>query len=174
MSIRKFYTIADTKAAINRADNSNINKLKLVRNDVTNQQFGQKNIRTAHRNQAIPEAFQYPGAKDVGHVFRHVSGTSVAGKSIYRNKQTAVLVTFEMLNSSEGQQALQELDDELSGKALYDNTTKRVRVNVSAGSYYGSNDDGVTFKKIIIAQCELLSLGETLWVHSSYPREFQA
>ena len=145
-----------------------------MRNDVTNQEFGQKNIKPAKRNSTIPEAFRYPGAKDVGHVFRHVSGTHVAGKSIYRNKQTAVLVTFEMLNSSEGQKALQELSDELAGKALYDNTPKRVRVDVSKGSHYGSDDGGATWKKIVVAQCELLSLGQSLWVHSSYPREFQA
>ena len=174
MPIQKFYTIADTKAAIERADNANINKFKLVRNDVTNLQFNQKNIKKKHRNDAIPEEFQYPGAKDVGHVFRHVLGTHAEGKSIYRNKQTAVLVTFEMLNSPEGQQALKELDDELAGKALYDNTSKRVRVDVSGGAYYGSNDGGATWKKIIVAQCELLSLGEHLWVHSSYPRELQA
>lgn len=174
MPLKKFYSIADTKAAIDRADNRNINQLKLVRNDVTNQQFGQKNIKGKHRNQSIPEEFRYPGAKDVGHVFRHVMGTHEQGKSIYRNKLTAVLVTFEVLNSAEGQAVLQEMDDELSGKSLYDNTPKRLRVDVSGGHHYGSDDDGATWKKVKVAQLELLSLGENLWVHSSYPREFQA
>ena len=146
----------------------------MFENDVTNQEFNQRNIRQANRNQSIPEEFRYPGAKDVGHVFRHVDGTHAAGKSIYKDQQTAIAVTRDVLNSPEGQQALEELENELATKALYDNTTKRVRVNVSAGNYYGSNDDGNTWKKVIVAQCELLSLGEHLWVHSSYPRQLQA
>lgn len=173
MPIKQIYSIAETKAAIDRADRRNINQLRMVRSDVSTQQWGQRNIRVADRTAGVPADLQYPGAKDVGHVFRHVEGTGVAGKSIYRDAQTAVVVTREMLNSPDGQAMLQELEDELAARALYDNSTKRLRVDVGGCNSYGSNDDGATWKKIKVAQCELLALGTDLWVHSSYPRQFE-
>ncbi|GLR69862.1 hypothetical protein [Agaribacter marinus] len=173
MPLKKTYTIAETQAAIDRADNANINQMRMVRNDISNQHFSQKNIKPKHRDKSLPQDLQYPGAKDVGHVFRHVNGTHEAGKSIYKDKQTAILATRAVLNATEGQQALQALENELTTRTTYDNMTKRVRVDVSAGNHYGSDDNGKTWKKVIIAQCELLSLGETLWVHSSYPRTLQ-
>lgn len=171
MPIRQFYSIAETKAAIERADGRNINQLKMVRSDISNQQFAQKTIKVANRTPGVPADLQYPGARDVGHVFRHVAGTGAAGKSIYKGQQTAIAVTREMLNSSVGQAMLQELEDELPRRALYNNTTKRLRVDISGSHYYGSHDNGATWKKIKVAQCELLALGQSLWVHSSYPRE---
>lgn len=143
----------------------------MVRSDVSVQQWGQKYIKAGQRNPAVAADLQYPDAKDVGHVFRHVAGTGLAGKSIYKGSQTAVAVTREMLNSPAGQVILQELENEAAGRALYDNTTKRLRVDISGSHYHGSDDDGASWKLIKEAQCELLALGDSLWVHASVPRQ---
>lgn len=172
MPLARTYSVVDTEAAIDRGNRKNINKLKLVRNDVTNRQFNQTKIRPAQRNQSIPPDFQYPGARDVGHVFRHVWGTHASGKSIYKDKRTAVLATQMMLNSQKGQDILKAMSKELAGKALYDNRTMRLCVDVSKGNFLGSDDEGLTWKKIELAKCELMSLGDNLWVHSSYPSRY--
>jgi len=171
MSLVKTYDFNSTQAAIDLADNLNINQYRLVRNDVTNAQFNQKNIKTKHRNPNVPSDFQYPGAKDVGHVFRHVRGTHKEGKSTYFNRKTAIEVTCLLLNSPDGQQKLAELQAGLSTRALYDNTSKRITATIS-GAYFGFESGSNFAKQIIEARCEILSLGENLWVHSSYPRKF--
>ncbi len=170
MTLVKVYNLIETEAAIDRADRRNINSLKMVRNDVSTVDWGKTNIKVKNRNPAVSADLQFPGQKDEGHVFRHVDGTHEPDKSIYKDRQTAVAVTCEMLNSATGQVALQALQAE--NRTLYDNTTKRVTVTIS-GKYYGSRDNGATWERIETATCELLKLGDLLWVHSSYPRNFQ-
>ena len=171
MAIKKIYDVETVKGLIERANNSNINKYKLVRNDVTNAQFNQKKIRPAQRNQSIPENVRYPGARDVGHVFRHVEGTEKAGKSTYNDANTGANVTCQILNSQEGQDALQTLDGE--NLELYDNTTKRVTATIT-GAWYGKSGNSTNSQKIKTARCELMKLGsDILWIHSSYPNSFQ-
>lgn len=171
MALLKIYDLQSTQEAVDFADNANINKYRLVRNDVTNTQFTQKNIKQRFRNQEIDEDLRYPGAKDVGHTFRHVKGTHAAGKSTYFNKATAIKVTCLLLNSVDGQNKLAELQAELATRALYDNASKRITATID-GAYFGYESGSRFSKKIIEARCEILSLGENLWIHSSYPIRF--
>jgi hypothetical protein len=166
MSLKKIYGLAETRAAIDRADNRNINSLKMVRSDVSVTDWGKTNIKVKDRNPNSPVPF--PGQKDVGHVFRHVNGTGTAGKSIYFDRQTAVAVTCELLNSTQGQTALGVLDAEV--RDLYDNSPTSVTVDVT-GVFYGSNDNGASWQRITKAKCQLQKLGDLLWVHTSYPTE---
>ena len=166
MPLVKTYTLADVQAAIDRADNVHINSLKMVRNDVSNADWGRTNIRVRDRNPDSPVPF--PGQKDVGHVFRHVHGTGTPGKSIYFDRRTAVAVTRELLNSDKGQTALHSL--EAQNLDLYDNSPTSVTDDVT-GVYYGSNDDGATWQRIAKAKCQLQKLGDSLWIHTSYPTQ---
>jgi len=170
MAVKKFYDHIETEAAIDRADRRHINTLKMVRNDVSSNDWGRTDIKKKNRNPSVTENLQWPGRKDEGHVYRHVFGTHELGKSIYKDRKTAVAVTSELLNSAKGQQALGELDAE--SRDLYDNASKRVVATVS-GAWYGSRDDGATWERIETACCEILKLGDMLWVHSSYPKKFQ-
>ena len=171
MPVNKIYDIETVRSLIDRANHMHINQLKLVRNDVSNKQFSQTKTKSKHRNQTIPEAYRYPGARDVGHVFRHVDGTHEAGKSTYADADTAANVTCQILNSTEGQRALGQFDGE--GRNLYDNTTKRVTSNIS-GDWYSKSGGSPIKRKISQARCELMKLGDDiLWIHSSYPVVFQ-
>ncbi len=166
MSLVKTYSLADVQAAIDRADNRHINSLKMVRSDVSNADWGKTNIKVKDRNSNSPVPF--PGQKDVGHVFRHVSGTGTAGKSIYFDRRTAVAVTRELLNSAKGQAALGALDAQ--NLDLYDNSPTSITDDVD-GVFYGSNDDGATWQRIDKAKCQLQKLGDLLWIHTSYPTQ---
>lgn len=171
MPVSKQYDLETVKALIERANHSHINHYKLVRNDISNRDFNRAKIKTRDRNQSIPEEYRYPGARDVGHVFRHVDGTEVDGKSTYADLETAANVTLQILNSPSGQQALAALDGE--ARELYDNTTKRVTASIT-GNWYGKSGDSDTSQKISRARCELMTLGgDILWIHSSYPIQFQ-
>lgn len=171
MPLKKIYDFNETAAAIERADGKNINKYKLVRNDVSNADFNRKKIPTDKRNPDVPAEFQYPGKRDEGHVFRHVEGTHAPGKSTYLDRNTAICVTMQLLNSAAGQKALGELDAQKLD--LYDNQTKRVTANVT-GNFRGKASETGPDKQIERATCELMKLGEALWVHSSYPRAFKS
>ncbi len=171
MPLKKRYDFNETAAAIERADGKNINKYKLVRNDITNEDFNRPRIRPAQRNAAVPAEFQYPGKRDEGHVFRHVEDTKAAGKSTYIDRNTAIQVTMQLLNSAAGQQALGELDAQKL--ALYDNQTKRVTASIS-GNFRGKASETGPVQQITRATCELMKLGDALWVHSSYPRAFRS
>lgn len=164
MPLKRQYSLDDTRAAIDRADNRHINALKLVRSDVSVQDWGKTDIKVKDRNSASPDPF--PGQKDVGHVFRHIAGKGTPGKSIYIDRNTAVAVTRDLLNSTRGQAALGRLEAE--ARALYDNTMTSVTVAIT-GVYYGSDDDGETWQRIEQAKCQLQKLGDLLWVHTSYP-----
>jgi len=80
-------------------------------------------------------------------------------------------MTCLLLNSVDGQNKLAELQVELATRALYDNASKRITAMID-GAYFGYESDSRFSKKIIEARCEILSLGENLWVHSSYPIRF--
>ena len=166
MSLVKTYTLADVQAAIDRADNRHINSLKMVRNDVSNADWGKTNIKVKDRNPNSPVPF--PGQKDVGHTFRHVEGTGTPGKSIYFDRKTAVAVTRELLNSAKGQTALAALDAQ--NLDLYDNSPTGVTDDIT-GVFYGSNDDGATWQRVDKAKCQLQKLGNLLWVHTTYPTQ---
>ena len=170
MPVQRIYDVAETENAINRADSRHINALKMVRSDVSVEDWGRTHIPMRDRNPSLPANLQFPGQKDSGHVFRHVADTAEAGKSIYQDRRTAIAVTCEILNSPEGQTALGALDGE--SRDLYDNTTRRITASVS-GVWYGARDDGAPWERIMAARCEVMKLGDALWIHSSYPYRFQ-
>jgi len=85
------------------------------------------------------------------------------------DEHTAISVTMQVVNSMAGQQALKTLATQK--KSLYDNTSQRVTAMVS-GEWYGKSGVGGDRKRILEARCELLNLGNLLWVHSTYPRAF--
>ncbi len=166
MPLVKTYSLADVQAAIDRADNRHINSLKMVRNDVSNADWGKTNIKVKDRNPNSPVPF--PGQKDVGHTFRHVQGTGTLGKSIYFDRKTAVAVTRELLNSAKGQTALASL--ETQNLDLYDNSPTGITDDIT-GVFYGSNDDGASWQRIDKAKCQLQKLGDSLWIHTTYPTQ---
>ena len=169
VSLVKIYDYNATREAIERADGKCINIYKLVRNDVSVNDWGKKNIKKKHRNPDVHEDFQWPGHKDVGHTFRHVEATAPAGKSVYVDQHTAISCTMQILNSPEGQAALRDLQGQ--NNALYDNTTLRVTATIE-GTWYGKAAVGGESRRILEARCEITKLGDSLWVHSSYPRTF--
>jgi hypothetical protein len=170
MPVQRIYDLAETENAINRADGRHVNALKMVRSDVSVEDWGRTHIPVRDRNPSLPGNLQFPGQKDSGHVFRHVADTAEAGKSIYQDRLTAIAVTCELLNSPEGQTALGALDAE--SRDLYDNTTRRITASLS-GVWYGARDDGAPWERITSARCEVMKLGDALWIHSSYPYRFQ-
>lgn len=169
MALVKNYDYAATRAAIERADGKCINVYKMVRNDVSNKDWAKKNVKLKDRNPNVPTDMQWPGKKDVGHTFRHVEPSAPAGKSVYIDQHTAIMVTMQLLNSRQGQDALKALQSQ--NRALYDNTTLRVTANID-GAWYGKNSIGGDRKRILEARCEITKLGAMLWVHSTYPRKF--
>lgn len=169
MPLVKTYNYNATREAIERADGKCINVFKLVRNDVSTNDWGKKNIKLKHRNPKVTADLQWPGHKDVGHTFRHVESSAPAGKSVYIDQHTAIMVTMQILNSAQGQNALRDL--ETQNLALYDNTTQRVTANIE-GSWYGKSSVGGDRKRILEGRCEITKLGSMLWVHSTYPRTF--
>lgn len=169
MSLVKIYDYNATREAIERADGECINRFKLVRNDVSVNDWGKKNIKIAHRNPNVAADLQWPGHKDVGHTFRHVEASAPAGKSVYLDSHTAISVTMQILNSTEGQAALRTL--QAQNLDLYDNTTQRVTALID-GTWYGKESVGGTQRRILEARCEITKLGSFLWVHSTYPRKF--
>lgn len=170
MSLVKRYTLEETKAAIKRADDRNINTLKMVRNDVSTADWGARNVRVANRNPDVAPRLQWPGRKDVGHTFRHVEGTAPAGKSTYANEEAAANVTRQLLNSADGQAKLAQLQRQ--NLALYDNNTLRVTADIN-GYWMGKSGACEPQKRIKKARCEIMKLGDLLWVHSTYPIAFE-
>jgi hypothetical protein len=79
------------------------------------------------------------------------------------------MVTMQILNSVQGQQALKHLDQQKL--ALYDNTTERVTATID-GTWFGKSSVAGTAQQILEARCEITKLGTQLWVHSTYPRTF--
>jgi hypothetical protein len=169
MPLVKIYSYHATREAIERADGKCINRYKLVRNDVSKKDWGKKNVKKKHRNPAVPEALQWPGHKDVGHTFRHVEASAEAGKSVYVDEHTAISVTMQILNSTAGQDALKTLAAQ--NLDLYDNSTQRVTADIS-GVWYGKENIGGDRRRILKARCEITKLGDSLWVHSTFPLTF--
>jgi hypothetical protein len=152
--VLKTYDKADTEAAINRGDDEYFKRWRSVRSDVDNATFNS-------------DAF----GRDVGHTFRHIEGTAAPGKSTYADRDTAVQVTMQLLNSANGQRALRKLDQDSPGGSFIepDPANRRITSTVT-GDYYGSETPGGAKKKITKAVCEVMKLGESvLWVHSTYP-----
>jgi hypothetical protein len=156
MSVKKLYTKAETAACIDRADKKHFRQWRSVRSDVPNQTFDSA-------------AFK----KEPGHTFRHVVGTAVPGKSTYADRDTAIDVTMELLNSAQGQNILARLDTaDPEGSFVENNIANRRIVANITGNYYGFESSG-TKKKIRKATCEIMKLGaDVLWVHTSYPSKF--
>jgi hypothetical protein len=178
MPVKKHYTAAEVQAAMDRADHQYYRKLVRVRNDVSVVDWAKASIkvpRDASGHQLDP--YQWPGrGGDIGHTFRHVDATADPGKSIYQDRQTAILVTMELLNSAKGQDALEALDTLTPHGDERDMTAGPVNrkiVSAVTGDYYGAGGKGQPLQKIKTAVCEIMKLGaDTLWIHSSYPKHF--
>lgn len=169
MPVKKTYTKADVKAAIETANEHYFGQLLRVRNDLTNEQF------------ASTEATgTYPGrGSDVGHSFRHVDGTAPDGKSTFQDSDSLYTAVMALLNSAGGQKELGDLDTAtpLGGEQGYNGRsviTATISQSVAGLNLYGSTQDGVK-KKVKRAMCIVQKLGEsTLWVHTAYPTSFVA
>jgi hypothetical protein len=145
MPVRKHYTAAEVKSAM----------------DTANGQYYRQLLRGR--------------GSDVGHALRHVPGTVPAGKNIYRDAATAVAVTLELLNSASGQAALGRLDGENPDGDGPGMEANRQIVAAVAGAHYGAAGTGQPWKKIATAACEVMKLGEdTLWIRSTYPSSFHS
>lgn len=175
MGVKKTYTYAEVKSAIDIADKKFFNTLIRVRSDVSIDDWGKSKIKVT-RNSAgkplDPLAWRGRGG-DIGHTFRHVDDTAPTGKSVYKDDDTAVRVTMELLNSSVGQSKLEALDNVQPDTIEPDSTNNRKIVAAVTGDWYGSENKGGTSKKIKKAACQIMKLGNsTLWVHTTYPTQF--
>lgn len=158
MAVKKIYSLAEARSAIDIADERYFKQIRSVRSDVTAEQFNSSMF-----------------GNDVGHVFRHVEQTREVGKSTYANKDTAVAVTQLLLNSSEGQAALAELDTASPGGSFTESNPaqRKIEARVTGTPRYGYTASGANSRKISWAICYIMKLGEsTLWVHTSYPSGF--
>lgn len=169
MGVKKTYTYAEVESAIDTADHKYMRRLMRVRSDVSTTDWAKAKVKA---NPSNPHAWRGSGS-DVGHSFRHVEGTKIAGKSSYEDKRTAVLVTMEVLNSAKGQEKLGDLD---AANPLGDETgmdANRKIISAVTGAYYGFPSAGGSKQRIRSAACEVMKLGEsTLWVHTTYPKQF--
>ena len=175
MAVRKTYTQAEVKSAIDMADGSCYRHFLRVRNDLADAEYDAPKIRVERDASGAPKnAYEWRGrGSDVGHNFRHVDGTAPAGKSIYKDAHTAVAVTTELLNSAKGQAALGELDKANPAGDERGMEANRKIVAPVTGAYYGASGAGQPWKRIKTAVCEVMKLGEsTIWVHTTYPTSF--
>src|SRR3954449_7726455 len=99
VAVRKTYTQAEVRSAIDMADGSYYRHFLRVRNDLTDAEYDAPKIRVERDARGAPkDAYERRGrGSDVGHNFRHVDGTAPAGKSIDKDAHTAVAVTTELL-----------------------------------------------------------------------------
>lgn len=169
MPVKKIYTKADVKAAIDTANEHYFGQLLRVRNDLTNEQFS-----------STEPTGTYPGrGSDVGHSFRHVDGTAPGGKSTFQDNDSLYLAVMSLLNSPSGQKELGDLDTATpeGGEQGYNGRsviTATISQSVARLNLYGTAQDG-TKKKVKRAMCIVQKLGgSTLWVHTAYPTSFIA
>jgi hypothetical protein len=169
VGVHKTYSYEEVESAIDKADHQYLRKLVRVRSDVSVDDWGKKKVKSDGSN---PYAWRGTGS-DVGHTFRHVKGTDVAGKSLYEDKRTAVLVTMELLNSAKGQQKLADLDSaNPNGDEMGMDANRKIVSDVT-GVHYGIPTGGGGKQRIRKAVCEIMKLGaSTLWVHTTYPTRF--
>jgi hypothetical protein len=173
MPLAKTYDYAAVKAAIELAEGhlfSSFNSIYgATEYDWSVQEFKDKTGAVRFRK----EIFNGPAesvSSDVGHTLRnHVKSKQateyIGKKSTYNDLFTCINVTKELLNSTSGQQKLQDLDN---GGAV-----DRKIVDNPVGAWYGDKGDGMT-KRIERATCTVMRLGpDTLWIHTSYPTHFQ-
>jgi hypothetical protein len=177
MPVKRTYTSSEVKSAIDMTNNQYYRKFLRVRNDVTGGEFNAAKIKTPRDASGKPvDPFAWRGrGSDVGHAFRHVRRTAPPGKSVYQDDATAVAVTVELLNSTNGQAKLAELDQENpAGDERSMEANRRIVAPVT-GAYYGASDHGQPLRKIRAAVCEVMKVGEsTLWIHTTYPSRFHA
>jgi hypothetical protein len=171
MPVKKFYEFADVKSAIDMANEHYYKQLLRVRSDVSNAEFAQKSVKN-HPATGSGMAWTGKGG-DVGHAFRHVQGTHLAGKSTYEDDYEMVMCTRELLNSSGGQAVLGQLDtDNPTGEAATGGAPPKIKGAIK-GVYYGFPTNSTDKKKIASAVCVVMKLGEsTLWIHTTYPNSF--
>lgn len=115
----------------------------------------------------------------VGHVYIHVQGggdttvgvnAGLAKKSRYADRQTAIAVIVEILNSAGGKQGLAWLDANPGGQCwLHDGTAIAV-----TGDWYGYAPQETGRRKIVSASINMRSHGDALFISSSYPEALQA
>jgi hypothetical protein len=171
MPVKKIYTKAEAKSAIDVANEHYFGQLLRVRSDVTNEQF-------ASDKAMGPGEFDYKGSgSDVGHAFRHVEATKEAGKSTFDTDDTLVIAVMTLLNQSANQTLLGDLDTETpeGGEKSYKGRsvlTKTLSGSLTTANLYGKTQGGDR-KKVKRAMCIVQKLGaSTLWVHTAYPTSF--
>lgn len=176
MGVTKLYTYNDVKAAIEIADRYFYRTKLRVRSDVSVEDWGKSKIKVPRDSSGNPvNPLQWRGrGSDVGHSFRHVEGTAPAGKSTYRDYDTMIQVTMEVLNSAKGQAQLAKLD---SLNPLGDEVGMEHNLRIQAPvtkTFYGFPSNSNTEKIIKTAVCEVMKLGASqLWIHSTYPKHFR-
>jgi hypothetical protein len=173
MPVKKTYTKAEVKSAIDMANEHYFGQLLRVRNDVTNEQFNSTEAMGSGE-------FDYKGrGSDVGHAFRHVTTTAPDGKSTFQDDDSMYLAVMALLNSPTGQRELGALDSATpeggekgySGRTVMTATISQSLANLNL---YGNTQDGVK-KKVKRAMCIVQKLGpNSLWVHTAYPTSFVA
>jgi hypothetical protein len=177
MPLKRTYTKADVKAAIDLAEGHKFSSFTTVWGgndshyqdvDIINRKTGEK-IKTISKY-APPANETEKVSDDTGHTFRnHVKGKQgaeyVGQKSRYATLEDCLQATTEAVNSAEGQKALEAMDTD--GSLPF----RKIRVTMS-GSWYGDAGDDVN-KKINDVTVILMHLGDnTLWIHTSYPTGF--
>jgi hypothetical protein len=171
MPVKKTYTKAEVKSAIDIANEHYFGQLLRVRNDVTNEQFNSTEAMGSGE-------FDYKGrGSDVGHAFRHVNSTAPEGKSTFQDDDSMHRAVVFLLNSSTGQKELGALDSAnpeggekgYKGRAVI---TATISQSITSLNLYGNTQEGVK-KKVKRAMCIVQKLGpDTLWVHTAYPTSF--
>jgi len=173
--LKKTYTKVDVQAALDLAEGHKFSSFQSV--------WGGNDshyVRKEHRDKSgtlrkvtenhVPGDERERISSDEAHTKRnHVKGFQepqyVGNKSRYADLLTCLEATAEVLNSPKGQAALQEMDD--------DSTIREKKINGDVvGAWYGDKGDGIA-KKIKHISLIIMRLGEdTLWLHTSYPKEF--
>lgn len=171
MGVKKTYTKAEAKSAIETANQQYFGMLLRVRSDVTNDQLNST-------DEMDGDDFAYRGrGSDVGHAFRHVDGTAPDGKSTFENDDSMYRAVMTLLNSPRGQNRLELLDtaNPTGDERGYDGKsamTQTISGSVASLNVYGKTQSGAR-KKVKKAMCIVQKLGSsTLWVHTAYPHVF--
>lgn len=172
MPVKKSYSTADVKSAIEMSNKQYFGLLLRVRNDLTNDQMSGGMI----DDEDDPHSYRGRGS-DVGHAFRHVEGTSLAGKSTFKDSQSMYRAVAYLLNTDYGQTKLGELDtaNPFGDERGYNGAsaiTATISRSVKSLNVYGKTQGG-SEAKVKKAMCIVQKIGESnLWVHTAYPTSF--
>ncbi|MCJ7556659.1 MAG: hypothetical protein MUP90_07065 [Gammaproteobacteria bacterium] len=154
MGVERIYKTSEIAALLDNFEDKYLKQLRTVRSDITNEEFNFKKNRgtdTAHAQRS--------------HLLGHNADAKFAKKSKWADRTAMINGTTEVLNSTEGQQQLAELDKNDPGGA--GNVQERIVAKV-AGELYGERE-GVKIK-VVDAEVDVYKIGrDVLWIHTSYP-----